>query len=356
MKHLFFIVLTFFALNSSWGSAVNYNKIQSGLDVVWGMDFIDSETMIFTQRNGKLFLLNLKTKTKTEITGIPKVYSGGQGGLLDVKIHPEYSKNKWIYLTYSVEEDGKTTTRLSRAQIEGTRLVKLENLFTALQFVKSDLHFGSRIAFDHKGHVFVTVGERNERDLAQDLTTHTGKVIRLKEDGKIPEDNPFVGDQSKKPEIWSYGHRNPQGIDYDLENRQLWVSEHGPRGGDEINLIEKGKNYGWPIITYGREYWGPKIGEGSAKPGLEQPIKMYNPSIAPSSLMIYKGPKYGWKGMFLLGSLKLTHLNAVEIVDGKAKQETRHFEGKLGRIRSLTDGTDGTIYLGTDAGEIFAIQ
>lgn len=330
-------------------------KVLSDYGVIWGFDFIDEENILLTEREGSLYRVNLKNKQRTKIQGVPTVLNKGQGGLLDIKLHPDFKKNNWIYFTYSHADKDKNTTRLARAKLNKNTLDKFEILFTAEPFSDNTIHFGSRIVFDGQGHVFFSVGDRNERKKAQDLKTHNGKILRLTEDGKVPQDNPFAKDKNKKTEIWSYGHRNPQGIFYDFETKELWSSEHGPRGGDEINLILKGRNYGWPVITYGREYWGPKIGEES-KEGMEQPIKMYKPSIASGTLFIYKGDKYpGWKNSFFQGALALNHLNRVEIKNHKAVNEERLFSNQFGRIRHVHASPAGYIYFSTDSGELYKI-
>ncbi len=219
-------------------------------------------------------------------------------------------------------------------------------------------HFGSRIAFDNEGHVFFTVGDRGERPNGQDLSTHAGSVIRLNQDGTVPKDNPFVKHQNALPEIWSYGHRNPQGLSYDSKNKRLWLIEHGPRGGDEINLILAGKNYGWPVISYGKEYWGPlSVGEATSKEGMEQPVKYYVPSIAPGSLLLYTGSAFpGWQGDLFAGALKLQHLNKIKLSDsGQTVGEERLLISLKERIRSLSQSPEGWIYLSTDSGKIMRL-
>lgn len=328
-------------------------------DTVWGLEFINNDEALVTTINGKIFRFNLQNKIKTEISGAPKVWNKGQGGLLDIKLHPEFKQNSIIYLTYSKEVDGGATTALMMAKFDGQKLKEQKDLFVAKGATSKGQHFGSRITFDQGGHLFFGVGDRGERDNAQKLTTHTGTIIRLKLDGSIPQDNPFIGQKDKLPEIWSYGHRNPQGLFFDKPTQKLWEIEHGPRGGDEINLIEKGKNYGWPAISYGKEYWGPvQVGEGTHKAGMEQPHLYYDPSIAPSSLIVYNGSVFkDWKGQIFSSALKLKHVNRVSIdSNGKLKEEKRIGEDLGERIRILTEAPDGLIYLGTDSGKIIVMK
>ncbi|MCB1197054.1 MAG: PQQ-dependent sugar dehydrogenase [Deltaproteobacteria bacterium] len=328
--------------------------ISSGHDVVWGMDFVSPEEMIFSQRNGHIFLLNLKTQKTREVIGTPDVIARGQGGMLDIKIYNDPQKRTWLYMTYAAPVTPQTqTTKLARAILSENTLTQFEQLFMALPAQTTTHHYGSRIAFDQKGHLFFTVGERGQRDLAQDLTTHMGKIIRLHLDGSIPNDNPFYKHASAQKEIWSYGHRNPQGIFFDLTTEKLWAQEHGPRGGDEINLIKPGANYGWPKITYGREYHGPKIGT-THQEGLEQPFYYFVPSIAPSSLYLYRGEKYPMlNNTFLSGALALHHINAVHI---ESKQESRFLEKQHHRVRHIIEGPDLHLYFSTDGGEIYRLD
>jgi aldose sugar dehydrogenase len=331
-------------------------SIYKGEEVVWGFDFPSRDKIVFTERSGKMKLYDFKNNALSEVTGLPAVVAEGQGGLMDVALHPDYQKNSLIYFTYSVKLEDGYTTRLSRAQLKDNMLINNQILFTASPGGDSSMHFGSRIAFDGQGHVFISVGERNERDKAQDLNTHHGKVIRLNEDGSIPKDNPYLGQKNARPEVFSFGHRNPQGLYWDSSAKQLYLSEHGPRGGDEINLVKAKTNYGWPNHTYGREYWGPKIGNGPTAIGVEPPIKYYIPSIAPSSLTQYRGSKLKkWDGHWFLGALKLTHLNRIVIKNGKAISEERLLENWGKRIRFVRTGPDQLLYLSTDDGYIARI-
>jgi len=275
----------------SAGMRFRVEKVVQGLGVPWGMAFLSPSVIIFTERSGKIKLLTLAAGHQsagaiTVMQGLPAVKATGQGGMMDVAVPADFKPGDWIYFTYSKSHQDSTVTTLARAKREGQRLLQWTELLVTRSGSDTSRHFGSRITFDEKGHLFFTVGDRGVRSNGQDLSTHAGSVLRLNRDGSVPADNPFVGNKAVLPEIWSYGHRNPQGIFYDNENNRLWMIEHGPRGGDEINLIAAGANYGWPVISYGKEYWGPfRVGEGTHKINMEQPIKYYVPSIAPGSLL-----------------------------------------------------------------------
>lgn len=320
-------------------------------DVIWGFDFLKDGKVIFTEKSGKLNIYDPATKKTTAITGAPKVYDAGQGGLLDVRVHPS---NGYIYLTWSqpVGED-KSTPAFGRGKIEGNKLVDFKTLLAADYANDEDFHYGSRIEFDGKGHVFITFGERGERMKIQKLDNHLGKVIRLNEDGSVPKDNPYVAVKNAKPEIWSLGIRSPQGLALRPGTDELWEAEMGPRGGDEINLIKAKANYGWPVITYGREYYGPKIGEGTAKKGMEQPIAYWVPSISPSGITFYSGDKIPeWKGNLFLGLLSGEHLRRLVLDGQKVTKQEELFEDLEWRFRQVRTGPDGYLWFSTDNGKL----
>ena len=326
--------------------------------VPWGMDFLDNKKIVVSIRSGNLYLLDLDSEQITQINGLPEIAADGQGGLLDIAIGPDYQSDGWIYFTYSKATAEGNVTTLARAKIRQTSLVDWQDLLVTDSATGTGRHFGSRIAFDNRGHVFFSVGDRGERDNAQNLQNHAGSIIRLKLDGAIPPDNPFVNQQNIRPEIWSYGHRNPQGLVVDHSNQNLWSIEHGPRGGDEINLIKKGRNYGWPVVSHGKEYWGPvSVGEGTEKPGMEPPKKVYIPSIAPGSLMLYTGGVFAeWQNSLFSGALKLRHINRVPVLDNnQLGQEERLLEIFNERIRALKQGPQGWIYFSTDSGKILRL-
>jgi len=346
-------------VEKSEGMAYQLEKAASGLGVPWGMVFVNSSEILFTERDGKAGLLNVETGKIAYVKGVPPVMASGQGGLLDVAIPENYTDGDWIYFTYSKNQGGKGVTTLARARLDGDRLVEWKDILVTRSATDTGRHFGSRIAFDGKGHLFFTVGDRGKRPNGQDLSTHAGSVLRVLMDGGVPGDNPFINKKNALPEIWSYGHRNPQGIAYDSINQRLWVIEHGPRGGDEINLILPGRNYGWPLISYGREYWGPfQVGEGTEKKGMEQPVKYYIPSIAPGSLIIYSGKAFPrWQGNLFAGALVLRHLNRVALdQNGRAIAEERLLESLGERIRTLVESPEGWLYLSTDSGMILRIR
>ncbi len=323
--------------------------------VPWALAQIDSDTLIFTVRSGKIGLLNTTDGSVKMLQGFPEIEVHGQGGMLDVAVKPDYKKGDWIYFTYSKLQNNSPETTLARAILDGDTLTKWQDLLVTKVGSRSGNHFGSRIAFDESGHVFFGVGDRGERDYAQNLNNHAGTIIRLNLDGSVPKDNPFLDKKGVLPEIYSYGHRNPQGLMFDRKTKRLWEVEHGPRGGDEINLVTAGKNYGWPVISYGKEYWGPlAVGEGTKKSGMEQPVKQYTPSIAPGSLMIYRGKAFPkWQGNLFVSALKLQHINRVELNDsGQAVAEMRLLKSQYGRIRDLLETSEGYIYFSTDSGEI----
>ncbi len=332
------------------------------LGVPWGMVFLDQNRILFTERGGKAGLLNTRSGKITYLKGLPKVWAHGQGGLLDCAVTDDYKAGDWIYFTYSKPLSDTALTTLARAKLSNNELTQWQDLLVTRSASDTTRHFGSRIAFDGKGHLFFTVGDRGHRPNGQDLSTHAGSVLRLSLDGTLPRDNPFVGHKGHKealPEIWSYGHRNPQGIAYDRETNRLWINEHGPRGGDEINLVVKGGNYGWPVVSHGKEYWGPlAVGEATSRPGMEDPRKVYIPSIAPGSLLLYTGAAFPqWQGNLFSGALKLAHLNRLEVNSaGEIRAEERLLEDLHERIRQVIQSPEGWLYLSTDSGKILRLK
>ena len=323
-------------------------------DVIWGFDFLPDKNIIFTEKSGALKILNSKTENVTTVKNPPDVAVKGQGGLLDVRVHPQFNKTHWLYFTYVVKmPSGNMTTRLSRAELVNNELQNVQILFTAFEANNETIHFGSRLEFDGQGHLFMSVGERNQREKAQSLNYDNGKIIRLNEDGSIPSDNPFVHVAGAKPEIWSLGHRNPQGLVINKNTGELWESEFGPLGGDEINLIEKGKNYGWAIITYGREYYGLAIGEGYSKQGMEQPVTYYVPSISPSGISFYEGDKFpNWKGNLFVAALSGQQLRRLVIENHQVIHQEVLLSDLKWRFRHVREGLDGFLYFSTDEGKL----
>lgn len=343
----------------SQGMAYEVEVLATGLGIPWGMSFVAPDELMFTERQGRVSVLDLRSGRITPQSGVPPVWASGQGGLLDVAVADDYQPGDWIYFTYVKDLNGQGATTLARARRQANRLVAWTDLLVTRSTSPTGQHFGSRIAFDTAGHVFFSVGDRGVRPNAQNLANHAGSVLRLHRDGSVPRDNPFIDKPGALPEIWSYGHRNPQGLAFDRATGRLWLIEHGPRGGDELNRVLPGKNYGWPVISYGKEYWGPvSVGEGTAKPGMEQPVKVYVPSIAPGSLMLYSGTAFpGWQHSLFASALVLTHLNRIIVdADGKAVGEERLLAELNERLRDVIQGPEGYLYISTDSGMILRLK
>jgi aldose sugar dehydrogenase len=351
-----------FALAASLASAVaaqefpseqgpiKLTPVATGLEHPWGLAFLPDGAMLVTERPGRLRLVAADGALSKAISGVPEVYARGQGGLLDVAIDPRFADNRRVYLSYSEPGAGGAGTAVARGRLEGERLADVSVIFRQEPKLMTSLHFGSRLVFAADGRLFVALGDRDTRALAQDPSSHVGKVVRIEADGRAPPDNPFVGKPGARPEIWSLGHRNIQGAALDPRTGALWTNEHGARGGDEVNQPRAGLNYGWPVISYGREYSFLPIGEGTAKPGLEQPVHYWDPSIAPSGMAIYTGDKFpAWRGHMFVGSLKFGRLVRLELKDGKAVKEERLLEGFNERVRDVRQGPDGYLYLLTDS-------
>ena len=323
--------------------------IVSDLDIPWGFTFLPDESMLITEKSGKL--IHFKDGKKTSISGLPEIYVRGQGGLLDIVLHPNYKTNGWIYFSYASPkgDDSGGNTAISRAKIKNNSLTELQLLYKATPNTTKGQHFGSRLVFDENGYLFFSIGERGNRDEnPQDITRDGGKIYRLNDDGSIPEDNPFVNKANAKTAIYSYGHRNPQGMTLHPNTKDIWTHEHGPKGGDEINIIKKGKNYGWPIISYGVNYSGTSFTDLTKKDGMEEPLHYWDPSIAPSGMAFINSNKYGdWNGNLLVGSLKFQYLDLCTLKDNKVIKEERLLNG-LGRVRCVEQGPDGYIYVGIE--------
>lgn len=339
---------------------VRVTTVAKGLEHPWAIAFLPDGRMLVTERPGRLRVVGQDGAVSAPIAGVPDVAAEGQGGLLDVVLDPDFAENATIYLSYAEPgPDGTNGTAVARARLADGALEDVRVIFRQQPKVASKHHFGSRLVFARDGNLFVTTGERNsERAKAQDLGTHLGKIIRITPDGGVPADNPFVGRKGALPEIWSYGHRNAQGATLDPRTGRLWETEHGPKGGDEINLPEPGRNYGWPVITYGREYSGGSVGEGiSVKEGMEQPVHYWVPSIAPSGMVFHDGRGFpAWKDQLFVGALAAEQLVRLEVTpEGKVTHEERIAIGK--RVRDVREGPDGALYLATDeeAGEILRV-
>ncbi|MGF1831251.1 PQQ-dependent sugar dehydrogenase [Photobacterium angustum] len=356
MKAIAALLLACISL-SAYSSQYNAIEIANNFQIPWGVEFVNEKQAIVNEKNGTVSLLDITSGNKQILFKVPDVDSHGQGGLLDVALTPNSDvKHPILFFTYSKSTPKGTTVALATAKLQNNKLEGWEDVFVADAITSTGRHFGSRITFvDDK--VYFSIGDRGVRDNGQDLQTHAGSIIRLNLDGSIPADNPFKTNKGK-PEIWSYGHRNPQGLFYDKSTKQLWSIEHGPRGGDEINLIKKGANYGWAKVSHGKEYWGPiAVGEATSLPEMKDPKLVYIPSIAPSNMVIYRGSHYpSLKGKILAGALKLAHINVVTIKDGKLTESSR-LMGELGeRIRDITISPDGYLYFSTDSGKIFKLE
>jgi len=323
--------------------------VVADLTIPWGFTFLPDNSMLITEKSGEL--IHVKDGKKTMIEGLPNIYVRGQGGLLDIELHPNYEKNGWLYFSYaSAEGEGQGgNTAIMRAKLEGAKLTENQLLYKAGPNSRRGQHFGSRIVFDNQGYLFFSIGDRGSRDVnPQDITKDGGKIYRIHDDGRIPKDNPFVNTEGAKTAIYSYGHRNPQGMSKDPETGAIWINEHGPRGGDEINIVASGKNYGWPIISYGINYSGTTFTDLTAKKGMEQPLFYWVPSIAPSGMAIVDSDKYpDWKGNILVGSLKFQYLERLELKKGEVVKREKMLEG-LGRVRCVNQGPDGFIYVGIE--------
>ncbi|ODN68587.1 PQQ-dependent sugar dehydrogenase [Methylobrevis pamukkalensis] len=328
--------------------------IASGLDHPWAVAFLGDGEVLVTERSGALRLI-AGGRMSDPIAGVPDVVARGQGGLLDVALHPGFASNSRVYLSFSQAGDGGAGTAVGYGILERdgatARLDDFKVIFQQLPKVNAGQHYGSRLVFAPDGTLYVTLGERGQGAPAQDLGSHLGKVVRIGDDGALPADNPFANAESgARPEIWSYGHRNPQGAALHPQTGELWLVEHGARGGDEINKPEAGTNYGWPEISYGKHYSGGKIGVGTSAPGMAQPIHYWDPSIAPSGMTFYDGDLFPeWKGDILVGALKAQLLVRLDVEDGAVVGEDRLFAGKFGRIRDVRTGPDGAVYILTDA-------
>lgn len=337
---------------------IKVQKLASNLGLVWGMSFISDKELVFTVKSGKIGVLDLRTQKIKYMKNTPSVYYNGQGGLLDVQASPNFKKDKTLYFTYVKKVKNKGLTTLAKAVFKKDDLYDWQDLLISKSSSDTSRHFGSRITFDEENHLFFSIGDRGVRPKAQDLSNHAGTIIRLNLDGTIPKDNPFVNQKGALAQIYSYGHRNPQGLFYDKKTKRLWSIEHGPRGGDEINLIKKGLNYGWPIISYGKEYWNPfLVGESTHKKGMQQPIMYYDPSIAPSSLIVYYGKEFpSLNGKLLSGALKLRHLNVVTLDKSlKVINEHRLLKNLEERIRNIIQSSNGALFISTDSGNIYKL-
>jgi glucose/arabinose dehydrogenase len=329
---------------------VGAETVARGLEHPWALAFLPDGRILVTERPGRLRIVEKGGQLSKPLGGVPQVVAQGQGGLLDVAIDPDFEKNRLVYLSYAEPGEGGAGTAVARGQLGEGRLEDVKVIYRQQPKVEGNGHFGSRLVFSSDGKLFITQGDRQAyREQAQNLSSGLGKLIRINPDGSIPDDNPFVGKSGARPEIYSYGHRSMQAAALHPETGQLWTVEHGARGGDELNHPEAGKNYGWPVITYGRDYSGASIGEGTAKEGMEQPVYYWDPVIAPSGAVWYTGDKYpGWTGSLFVGCMQPGALVRLAVENGRVTSEERYL-GELGnRIRDVQQGPDGLLYVVTD--------
>ena len=338
-------------------------RVLVGISQPVAIEFLpDGRALVLQRDRGLITLADFNTGEQTNIEGLPKLVVFSDAGVHDVELHPDFDKNGWIYITYTEGREEYSTVVLDRFRLEGSRAVDVERIFTADAFAEAVYHYAARIQFVD-GKVFVAIGDRQHPPRAQENTNHAGTVVRLNDDGSVPKDNPFVGVEEDgqaqpRPEIWSYGHRDPQGLYLHPETGELWLHEHGPRGGDELSRVVKGGNYGWPIVSFGFQYDGGPIGMGIPwQEGMEIPVWVYVPSIAPSDMVVYQGEAFpAWKGNFLIGAMAGLHLNRLVMRDGEVVAEERLVQRLLGRIRSIAVDSAGLVYLGSDNGEVWRLK
>jgi glucose/arabinose dehydrogenase len=324
--------------------------VTRGMDHPWGMAFLPENDILVTERPGRLRIIRNGKLLTTPIAGLPKIKERGQGGLLGIALHPNFEENRWLYLCFAGKGHGGYGTEVIRGKLDGMRLNNIETIFRALPKSRGGRHFGSRLVFGRDGTLYISLGDRGERQSAQQLNDHRGSLIRVNDDGSVPTDNPFVAKAGIKPEIFTYGNRNIQGMTLHPKTGSVWTHEHGPQGGDEVNIMKPGANFGWPVITYGVNYGiGTKIGEGTQKEGMLQPIHKWVPSIAPSGMTFYTGDQFPkWKDDLFVGSLKFGLLVRLKIDENKIVGEERMLNGSFGRIRDVIQGPDDLLYLLTD--------
>ena len=337
-------------------------SVARGLANPWAVAFLPDGRFLVTERAGRLRIVERDGRLGEPVAGLPAVDAGGQCGLLDVVLDPKFVENALVYWSYAEAGEGGNSTAVARGKLQGNRMVEVQKIFTQQPKVSSTLHCGSRLVFARDGRLFVVLGDRfSRKDDAQTLDNHLGKVVRIEADGKVPADNPFVGTPGAKPEIWSLGHRNMQGAALHPQTGELWASEHGPQGGDELNRVLPGRNYGWPLLTYGRNYGtGSRIGEEGPKPGFEQPLKVWLPlSVAPSGMVFLTSDRYpGWKGNLFLGTLRGETLLRLELDGSSVVREERLLGRANSRIRDVRQGPDGYLYVLTDSadGQLLRLQ
>ena len=331
--------------------SIEMTTIADGLDHPWSLAFLPNGSMLVTERSGQLRIIRDGVLEKSPIAGTPEVRASGQGGLLDVLVDPEFTENQTIYLSYSGADGRKAGTEVVSARFDGTRITDMKRLFAAEPKTSGGRHFGSRLVIDGNGYLFISLGDRGDhREEAQNPSNHLGSVIRINRDGSVPDDNPFADGGESKPEIWSYGHRNVQGMALHPRTGEVWTHEHGPRGGDEVNVLKRGANFGWPAITYGVNYSGSIISDETEAPGMEQPVTYWVPSIAPSGMAFYTGDMFpDWQGDLFVGALRGRHLRRLELNGTEVVEQEVLLEDLGERIRDVRSGPDGFLYVLTDS-------
>ena len=343
---------------SDSNQSYEYQLVTKGIDIPWGMAWLGAETILVSDRKGELRVIRNGKLLDQKITGLPKLRAQGQGGLLDVAVDSNYDQNRFIYFSYSgLEGTGEGAhTSVMRAKLEDFKLSEQTVIFEGAPNTTKGQHYGSRLTFDKQGYLYISIGDRGNRDVdPQRLDRDAGKIHRIKSDGNIPTDNPFSGQKGANSSIYSYGHRNPQGMAMHPTTGDIWTHEHGPKGGDEVNIIKPGTNYGWPVISYGVNYSGSSFTDLTEKEGMQQPVWYWVPSIAPSGMTFVTSNIYpDWKGKVIVGSLKFAYLVALELDGNKVLSQEILFPG-IGRVRNVVQGADGYIYVATDGAGIFKI-
>ena len=328
--------------------AIKLDTLQTGLQNPWGMTWLGGGKMLITERKGEILVFENDKNTGQKLQGLPSMYVNGQAGLMDITVHPEYAQNGWIYIAYAKKVPGGGATSIARFKLSGNQITGFEDLIVTSPAWNGGTHYGSRIVFDKDNYLFFSNGERGSQNNAQNLSNSHGKIHRIKDDGTIPSDNPFVNTPNAITSIWTYGNRNPQGMVYDKTNNRIWSVEHGPQGGDELNLIKKGNNYGWPVITYGINYNGTPITEITAKEGMEQPIHYWVPSIATCGMTLVTSDRYPeWKGNILVAALAKQHIARIELNGTNFSKEEKLFQD-IGRVRQVSQSPNGYLYAITE--------
>ncbi len=339
-------------------TSVRFEMVVDGLKNPWGMAFLPNGDILVTEKKGEIRIIRNEVLLEGKVNGVPEVYVRGQGGLMDIELHPDFAQNRWLYLSYGSKEGSGSggNTTIARFTYKDETLSNKKVLYKATPNTTHGNHWGSRLAFDSDGYLYFSVGDRGKRNQnPQDLSRDGGKIYRIKDDGTIPEHNPFYSKSGAKQAIFSYGHRNPQGLAIDLATNNIWEHEHGPQGGDEINLVKPGRNYGWPILSYGINYDGSSFAEDTVRSGMEPPVIYWVPSIAPCGMTLIQGDKYpGWEGDLMIGSLKYSYLVHAKVDGSKITYQERVAEG-IGRVRNVEQGSDGYLYVGVEGKGIFRL-